>query len=48
MGLVSTQVAEKRLYRLQDCDRRQAMGFRVQASKVEAAVQGGGETGGKA
>ena len=41
MGLASTRGAKKSLYRLQDCDRRQAVGFRVQAPGVEAARGGG-------
>ena len=45
MGLVSTLVAGKSLHRLQSCDRRQAMGSRVQASGGEAAVAGGGGGG---
>ena len=45
MGLVSTLVAGKSLHRLQSCDRRQAMGSRVQASGGEAAMAGGGDMG---
>jgi len=40
--------SKEELYRLQDCDRRQAMGCRVQAVELDSAKGGKGIRGGAA